>query len=114
MRGADPASPLRGQLERKRLGLDDQVVVAERVPLLEVHAGAVYVPSPGDGQMARTPLLPARPTRARVPVFAGSARVVARGALPGPLPLARGPRAGVRRGLLRQCRAGDRGGDPAR
>ena len=41
VRRADRAHAGRRQLERQRGGLDDHVVVAERVPLLELHARAV-------------------------------------------------------------------------
>ena len=41
--GADRLDPRGRQLELERRGLDDHVVVAERMPLLELHAAAVYV-----------------------------------------------------------------------
>ncbi len=39
--GADGPDPGFGQLKRERIALDDQIVVAEGLPLLEVHTGAV-------------------------------------------------------------------------
>ena len=43
VRGADRPDPPLGELERERGVLHDHVVVAERVPLLELHRAAVYV-----------------------------------------------------------------------
>ena len=43
MGGADRADSRFGQFKRKRIALQDQVVVSERLPLLEVHAAPVYV-----------------------------------------------------------------------
>ena len=39
---ADPPDPLRGQLPGQRVALDDDVVVAERLPLLEPHRRPGY------------------------------------------------------------------------
>ena len=44
MRVAEPLHPGRGQLPGELLRLEDQVVVAQRLPLLESHRGAAYSP----------------------------------------------------------------------
>ena len=108
VRGADGADPGFGQLERERLALDDQVVVAEGLPLLEVHTGAVYVPSRRHGSAPDRTLPPARAARARHAAVTRTADRPHRRAVPGPVPDGQRPPARVRRGLLRQRGAGDR------
>ena len=54
MRVAEPLDPLRGQLPGQPLCLEDQVVVAQRLPLLEFHGAAAYSAEGGD-DLARRP-----------------------------------------------------------
>ncbi len=109
----------RGQLERELCRLHDHVVVAERVPLLELHRAAVYVYRRArNGQRGCKPGPERRPSLAALAAGRGRARVaggaggVDRRAVPGAVPLADRPHPDLRRGLLRQRRARDRR-DPA-
>src|SRR5581483_6531327 len=93
---ADPVDPGRTEFERVLLSHQDDVVVAQRVPLLEVHATAVYVPSPAVGLAPQTPHAPraARDPDGRI---GGGTRGFPRSAVPDPVPIGRRPRACFRR-----------------
>ena len=51
VRRAERAHPLRRQLERERLLLEDRVVVTQRLPLLESHGGGLYGPTTKRGEL---------------------------------------------------------------
>ena len=107
---AQAADPGRGELEGQRRALDDQVVVAERLPLLEVHAGQCMctfasVMLSRALSSAKTPLV----LLALVSVLSlGRAVVHAGRAVPVAVQPRRRAHADLRRGLLRQRGAGDR------
>ena len=105
-----PGSGLGVSSNGSAVGLDDHVVVAERVPLLEVHAGEGIVVALHGPRLRHRPIpllvvLLRRLVRDRAACWAIRAERRAG--------LGRRSRARVRRELLRQRRPGDRGDPPA-